>query len=152
MKTEPLSDEQAIALRKSFGQIVRVFLVSERRFPVAGRNARYSPHDFQTLNFLAEHKSARAGEIGKFLEIAPTTMTGVIDRLQGADLIKRTQDTEDARATRLELTEAGWEMHDAIANQEILNYTAMLCALDEDERDKYVEMTQRIADRVESLA
>lgn len=146
-----MTDEQAIELRKSLLRIVRVFLLSERRFPVAGRNARYSPHDFHTLTYLAENQSARAGEIGRFLEIAPTTMTGVIDRLEAANLIARSPDDQDARATRLELTEAGWDIHKAILNQDILNVTAMLGALDSDERGSFMAMTQRIADRIEQL-
>lgn len=146
-----MTDDQATELRKSLLSIVRVFLISERRFPVSGRNARYSPHDFQTLSYLADKGSARAGELCRFLEIAPTTMTGVIDRLEAASMISRGQDDQDARASRLELTDTGWEMHGAIVNQDILNVTAMLGALEAEERHIFMDMTQRIAQRIEQL-
>ena len=146
-----LTEDQVLDLRRSFMRIVRIFMISERRFPVAGRNARYSPHDFHTLGYLAEHKAARAGEIGRFLEIAPTTMTGVIDRMEAADLIERQPDEADARATRLTLTETGWAMHASILNQDILNVSAMLGALEPDEQEVFNEMITRIANRIESL-
>lgn len=150
-KDSKSSDAEAVELLHNLQRIIRVFLVSERRFPVAGRNARYSPHDFHTLKYLMEHKSARAGELGKHLEVAPTTMTGVLDRMEANGLIHRVPDAHDARATRLELTEMGQAMQAAIANQNILNAAAMLNALDPAERAKYVEMTIRIADKIEKL-
>ncbi|WP_428925475.1 MarR family winged helix-turn-helix transcriptional regulator [Marinibacterium sp. SX1] len=146
-----LNEDQMLQLRQSFMRIHRVFLISERRFPVGGRNARYSPHDFHTLGYLAEHKAARAGEIGKFLEIAPTTMTGVIDRMEAARLIERATDESDARATKLMLTEAGWNMYNSILNQDILNISAMLGALDGGEQGEFMSMMSRISSRIEHL-
>jgi len=145
------TDRQAVELLGSLQRIIRVFLISERRFPVAGRNARYSPHDFHTLNYLAGHGAARAGDVGRHLEIAPTTMTGVLDRMETNGLIHRVPDPGDARATRLELTETGQTIQAAIANQNILNTSAMLSALAPDERAQYLAMTARIAARIEQL-
>ena len=107
MTQDKTSDDEAVELLRSLQRIIRVFLISERRFPVAGRNARYSPHDFHTLSFLDQRGAARAGEIGRYLEIAPTTMTGVLDRMEANGLIRRVPDEKDARATLLELTESG---------------------------------------------
>ncbi|MGR3805507.1 MarR family winged helix-turn-helix transcriptional regulator [Marinibacterium profundimaris] len=146
-----LNDDQVLELRHNLMRIVRIFMISERRFPVGGRNARYSPHDFHTLSYLAEHKAARAGEIGRFLEVAPTTMTGVIDRMEAADLIERVPDESDARATRLILTDAGWAMHASIVNQDILNISAMMGALDQCEQAEFRSMVTRISARIEHL-
>ena len=146
-----LNDDQVLELRHNLMRIVRIFMISERRFPVGGRNARYSPHDFHTLSYLAEHKAARAGEIGRFLEVAPTTMTGVIDRMEAAKLIERVPDEDDARATRLILTDAGWALHGSIINQDILNISAMIGALDGPERSEFRSMVTRIAARIEHL-
>ena len=151
MKEFELNDDQVLELRKSFMRIVRIFHISERRFPVAGRNARYSPHDFQTLGYLAEHKAARAGEIGRYLEVAPTTMTGMIDRMEAADLISRIPDETDARATKLVLTEGGQALYGSIVNQDILNISAMMGALEASERDNFLSMISRIANRIEHL-
>ncbi|MEM8730541.1 MAG: MarR family transcriptional regulator [Pseudomonadota bacterium] len=146
------NDEQVLELRRNLMRIIRVFTVSERRFPVGGRNARYSPHDFHTLAYLAERKTARAGEIGRFLEVPPTTMTGVIDRMEAAKLIARVPDEADARAIRLMLTDDGWAMHDIILNQDILTISAMMGALDSAERSEFQSMLHRISDRIEHLA
>ena len=151
MSCSDITEAQAIALRDSLMRIMRVALISERRFPVAGRNARYSPLDFQTLGYLQKVGSARAGEVGKHLEVAPTTMTGVIDRLEAAGLIRRIPDADDARATRLTLTETGRTMSAAIVNQDILTTTAMLGALTAEEREPFLSMLDRMAARIEQL-
>jgi hypothetical protein len=51
-------DPSAAALRQSVSALLRLFLVNERRFPVAGANVRYSPLDFQSLSFLALNPGA----------------------------------------------------------------------------------------------
>ena len=78
-------------------------------------------------------------------------MTGVIDRMEAAKLIERVPDEDDARATRLILTDAGWALHGSIINQDILNISAMIGALDGPERSEFRSMVTRIAARIEHL-
>jgi DNA-binding MarR family transcriptional regulator len=137
-------DTNAAALRQSVSALLRLFLVNERRFPLAGTNERYSPLDVQALNFLALHPGAKVGALGDFLSVAPTTTTTLTDRLVKRGLVARIVHADDKRAKALTLTPAGRTMFDAIYAQDLVNMQAMLDALPPDEQGQLVSMLARI--------
>jgi DNA-binding MarR family transcriptional regulator len=139
---------QAVELRKAVSVLLRVFFVNERRFPVAGTNERYSPHDFQTLDFLARNPGSKPAELCAFLGVAPTTGAAVLDRLEKRTLIKRTRHETDKRARAVNLTSQGSTFHSAIVKQDIINMEALLTALDAKEREPFVTMMSKIAGRL----
>lgn len=60
---------------------------------------------------------ARTGRLamsvmGRRLQLHPTSVTNIVDRLEGDDLVRRVPDTGDRRTTLVELTSAG---HDVLA-------------------------------------
>ena len=59
------------------------------------------------LFYLAKHDGALIGEIAEALDLAPSAMTGLADRLSKAGLAERRRDAADGRAMRLYLTPAG---------------------------------------------
>jgi DNA-binding MarR family transcriptional regulator len=61
------------------------------------------------LFLLAKQDGALTGEIAAALDLAPSAMTGLADRMSKAGLIERRRDAQDGRATRLHLTAAGRE-------------------------------------------
>jgi DNA-binding MarR family transcriptional regulator len=139
---------QALELRKAVSALLRVFLVNEKQFPVAGTHERYSPHDFQTLDFLARNPGCKPAELCAFLGIVPTTGAAVLDRLERRGLLKRTRHETDRRARALSLTSQGEDFHDAIVKQDLLNMEAMLSILEPNERAPFVAMMIRIAGRL----
>ncbi|MCP4116335.1 MAG: MarR family transcriptional regulator [Desulfobacteraceae bacterium] len=52
-------------------------------------------------------KSLRPSELGKRAGLEPSSMTGLLDRMERANLVKRTPDPRDRRASRIELTADG---------------------------------------------
>jgi DNA-binding MarR family transcriptional regulator len=139
-------DDDARALREIVSTLLRVFLVNERRFPVAGGDGvRYSAHDFQTLGFLARHPGSRMADLCAFLSVAPTTATSVVDRLARRGLVARRASAEDGRARALTLTADGAAMFARIYGQDLVNMRAMLDALPLAERGRFLDMMKRIA-------
>ena len=59
------------------------------------------------LFFLGEQDGALIGEAADALDLAPSAMTGLIDRMTRAALVERRADLKDGRAMRLHLTEKG---------------------------------------------
>jgi DNA-binding MarR family transcriptional regulator len=59
------------------------------------------------LFFLGEKDGALIGEAADALDLAPSAMTGLIDRMARADLVERRADPKDGRAMRLQLTDKG---------------------------------------------
>jgi DNA-binding MarR family transcriptional regulator len=137
-------DTYAAALRGSVSALLRLFLINERRFPLAGTNERYSPLDFQALSFLALNPGTKVSALGDFLSVAPTTTTTLTDRLVRRDLVARSVHADDKRAKALTLTPAGHAMFDAIYAQDLVNMQAMLNALSPDEQGQLVAMLARI--------
>jgi len=59
------------------------------------------------LFYLGERDGALIGEAADALDLAPSAMTGLIDRMTRAELVERRADPKDGRAMRLHLTDKG---------------------------------------------
>lgn len=59
------------------------------------------------LFYLGEQDGALIGEAADALDLAPSAMTGLIDRMTRAELVERRADPKDGRAMRLHLTDKG---------------------------------------------
>jgi len=59
------------------------------------------------LFYLSEHDGALIGEAADALDLAPSAMTGLIDRMTKVELVERRADPKDGRAMRLHLTDKG---------------------------------------------
>lgn len=56
----------------------------------------------------------RLSELGKRAGLEPSTMTGLIDRMEKDGLVVRASDPDDRRALRVNLTEKGAEVRDRV--------------------------------------
>lgn len=59
------------------------------------------------LFFLGDKDGVLIGEAADALDLAPSAMTGLIDRMTRAELVERQADPKDGRAMRLCLTDKG---------------------------------------------
>ena len=59
------------------------------------------------LFYLGERDGALIGEAADALDLAPSAMTGLIDRMTKTELVERRADPKDGRAMRLHLTDKG---------------------------------------------
>ena len=59
------------------------------------------------LFVLGARDGALIGEVAEALDLAPSAMTGLIDRMARAELVERRPDARDGRALRLHLTAKG---------------------------------------------
>ncbi|MEO0359846.1 MAG: MarR family transcriptional regulator [Pseudomonadota bacterium] len=147
-----MADEDAARLRAAVAALMRLFLVNERRFPPAGGAARYSPHDFQSLTFIAERGEASLGALAAHLGVAATTATSVADRLVRKGLASRHVHAGDGRSRVLRPTEEGATLAKRIVAQDLVNMNAVLDALAPHERRPFVGMMARVAERLTSEA
>jgi DNA-binding MarR family transcriptional regulator len=67
------------------------------------------------LNYLHDqpHYKARMGDINKFLHLNPSTVTGIISRLELRGLVARMADTKDKRVNMAVLTAEGSKLLEA---------------------------------------
>ena len=72
-----------------------------------------SPMQCRTLMFLHDAEdSVNQKTLERHLMIKPSTVNGIVDRLEEKDLVRRTVSASDGRCRLLALTEAGEQFHD----------------------------------------
>ncbi len=87
-----------------------------------------TPVQALVLGFLNEEDGISSSELGKRAELDSATMTGIIDRLETAQLIERHGNPADRRSIRIHLTEHGRKLAGAAvrliveANREFLGF------------------------------
>jgi DNA-binding MarR family transcriptional regulator len=59
------------------------------------------------LRMVERAPGSSSGELAEYLHLHPSTLTGVLQRLEGRGLLKREKDPKDARRIRLALTARG---------------------------------------------
>ncbi|MGU7784588.1 MarR family winged helix-turn-helix transcriptional regulator [Burkholderia sp. PU8-34] len=108
-----MSDERRLFFLLNIGQR-RVQRWVDRK---AETDARASAAQAGVLFYLVKQDGALIGEVGAALQIAPSAMTGLADRMAKAGLLTRHHDSDDGRATRLFLTDDG---HAALKKARVL--------------------------------
>ncbi len=68
-----------------------------------------TPVQAMVIGFLAEEDQIMAGELGKKVELDSATLTGILDRLETAQLIERKGNPDDRRSVKIYLTKLGKE-------------------------------------------
>lgn len=135
--------EQIDQLSVAFERFTRRFKVAEA---AAAADNALNALDAQTLVFISENAGCNAGEIARYLDVAPTTMTSALDRLVRKGLIERRRPEENRRSVALTATAKGLQVvgdHKAGYRNACV---AMLRALDTVEQTQLIRLTEKIAD------
>ena len=105
MSTSQMSQEADRA-----GQTLELLPVLRRwvtaRIHWAGADAGLSLRQYAALNGIRQGASS-PGELARLWQVTPAVITGIIDRLERRELVRREPDPDDRRRLRLALTEAG---------------------------------------------
>jgi DNA-binding MarR family transcriptional regulator len=72
---------------------------------------------FGVLFLLGQRDGALIGEVAEALDLVPSAMTGLADRMERAGLVKRKPDSADGRATRVYLTSTGQAVRKSAATR-----------------------------------
>ena len=81
---------------------------------LAGAGAsKIKPAYLGVLLSLWNEDNLRANELARRAGLEPSTMTGLLDRMERDNLLKRTPDPEDRRASRICLTKLGIDAEEA---------------------------------------
>ncbi|MFD3460304.1 MarR family winged helix-turn-helix transcriptional regulator [Nocardia fluminea] len=115
-----------------FGRLGRLLAVATTRI-----ESVFTAHGLQRGEFDVLAALRRSGSpfelnpsvLADTLMLSRAGMTGRIDRLEGAGLVRRIADREDRRAVRVALTEQGRALVDTVVVAHTENETAMLSVL-----------------------
>ena len=97
-------DPEAHRFRTGLRALLRRFSISERAdISCCGMTVAQAA----TLEVLASEGAMRLGALGRRLGVAPSTLSRNLARMEGMGTLERIPDPEDARASRVALTEEG---------------------------------------------
>ncbi|GAA4918603.1 DNA-binding MarR family transcriptional regulator [Actinomycetospora succinea] len=108
------------------------------------------PHGltFARYEALVLLRFARSGSLpmrimGERLQLHPTSITNIVDRLQASDLVARRPHPTDGRTTLVEITDAGRELC-AAATASVTAIDFGLVGLDDDETQALTDLLARV--------
>ena len=76
-------------------------------------------------------------ELGKRAGLEPSTMTGLLDRMERDDLVTRLPDLHDRRVLRINLTKTGQQLRGPVLNVVDRVLTDIFAGIPEDELDMF---------------
>ena len=119
------------------GRLGRLLVVAQREIETV-----FTTHGLQRGEFDVLAALRRSGEpfelnpsvLADTLMLSRAGMTGRLDRLESAGLVRRIADAEDRRAVRVALTDAGRKLIDTVVTAHTENETRMLSVLSAKDR------------------
>ncbi|WP_068609086.1 MarR family winged helix-turn-helix transcriptional regulator [Paenibacillus swuensis] len=101
-------------------------------------------NQFYILKFLMHRGTCRLTKLAEWMEVKPSAITVVVDRLENHGFVKRMQDPTDRRAILVELTYKG---HFALAKLDEIRTDAiekLLSVLQEGEKEAFIQTFEKL--------
>ncbi|MEO1592565.1 MAG: MarR family transcriptional regulator, partial [Cyanobacteria bacterium J06632_22] len=125
------------AAKEPFLGTVRALVRSYQAFSAYSdafvREYGLTPAQFDVIATLGNTAGLSMGEIGEQTLITKGTLTGIVDRLEKKELVKRTVPPENRRSVVVELTETGDELFEQVFPAHIADLKQRISALEPSE-------------------
>ena len=139
--------KQIEAVNKAFHQIW---------FAVMFNRPDYKSENIQKLSFIEmhligmayEHPDMILKEIREYLRIPQTTLSSIIAKLEKQGILHRIINHRDMRSFSLEVTELGRKIRDTHKEQDFKQAKEVVLALAEHEREEFIRMFQKVANKM----
>lgn len=105
-----------------------------------------TPSQARAVRLLARHGPLRISQLSAELHVTPRSVTEVVDDLESKRLVTRASDPADRRAVRVELTERGVSIGEAIRSNRVAETERILDRLAPDERDQLAVILGKLRD------
>lgn len=121
------------------------------RCAMDARVSRYDVTPVQThvLMYLHQHGGeAPQRELTEFLRAKPSTVNGVLDRMEEKGLVRRSVSGQDARRRLITLTDKGGERQARFAESFLASEEAMVRGFSPEERETLLRLLDRIVENL----
>jgi DNA-binding MarR family transcriptional regulator len=122
-----------------------------KQFQCVNAAAANGPHvglnmqELRVVEFLGKEGLRMMRELAEHLAVAVNSMTSIVDNVESKGLVRRQRSEEDRRVIRVELTDAGREVHKSLVGLNLRLFRTMLGALTEDEQEIFMVLFRKIA-------
>ncbi len=105
------------------------------------------------IRYLLKHRdqSLSAGDLMQQLGLSPSTMAGILKRLENKGLIRRTPDGKDARKIRITLTEEGLALEDYLKDYAARTEEILLHGMTPAEQDEFYRLLKLALDNANAV-
>jgi DNA-binding MarR family transcriptional regulator len=126
--------------------LLRLVRVMRRRPAESGHQSRGSR---KLMRILAAHSGASSRELADMMDIRPSSLTEMLNKLEESGLVVRTRDEKDMRVVRVSISELGAEelKRHKEAKRQYIDILAE--GLDVAEQKVFCELCDRLAERAE---
>lgn len=104
-----------------------------------------------TLDLLATRPSWRMSELAEALRVEPSTATRAVQRLERAGLARRRPSAADGRVVKVEITDAGCEVHRTVVARRSELMTHIVGKYSADELPVFVDLLERFVGAVDGF-
>ncbi|CAN5425215.1 hypothetical protein BH10ACI1_BH10ACI1_06420 [soil metagenome] len=104
-----------------------------------------SMQETNAIDYIGRCKGCIMREIAEYLHVAVSTVTGLVDKLEEKELVKRERSSEDRRVIRITLTAKGEDVYQFRLQEFIRLCSGMLTGLTDQEQETYIELSDKIA-------
>lgn len=98
------------------------------------------------LYYISRHERCKLTQIAEKLEVKPSAVTVMIDRLEKQGFVKRTHDETDRRSIRMTITPEGAEALDRAMQKRAAVLGRYLTRLEPDERRLLAELLEKMTE------
>lgn len=143
----PALASQARHLR---GLLVGLSRLRPMRDPVAAavEGMDLTPAQLHILMWLGTDGAHTMGDLARRVAVTEKTITGVVDRLERDELVRRERDPVDRRVVHVRLARAGEELFRRIDAGIVAKLAGLLALLDPEDRQHLVRMVEKLTARI----
>lgn len=126
--------------------LLRLVRVMRRRPAEPGHQSRGSR---KLMRIIAAHSGSSSRELADMMDIRPSSLTEMLNKLEENGVVVRTRDEKDMRVVRVSISELGAEelKRHKEAKRQYIDILAE--GLDEEEQKVFCELCDRLAERAE---
>lgn len=114
MKSGAVQEERS---NETYNAVIGAYKTMNRRLTAELFREGLTPSQFSLLKALARKGSMPMSKLSAELLVTPPNITGLIDRLEAKQLIMRSADRKDRRATIIELTREGEHLQEKVTKR-----------------------------------
>lgn len=140
--TETLA-KKAEQLQKVVAEIVHHFQTVNAAANETVENL--SIQETKAITLIGQKEQCIMREIADNLNVAVSTVTGLVDKLEEKKLVKRERSDADRRIINIVLTAKGQEIYQFQLEEFMRLCRGMLLGMSEKEQDMYIELSKKIA-------
>ncbi len=143
----PALGAQARELR---GLLVRLSRLRPMRDPIAAavEDLDLTPAQLHIVMWLGNDGALTMGDLARRVAVTEKTITGVVDRLERDQLVKRERDPADRRVVHVRLARRGLELFKRIDDGIAAKLAGLLSLLDAGDRQHLVRMVEKLTARI----